>query len=209
MRRRNDINCIYIFMFPMNNLESKASLATGTKCSQTSKQHVISCKISQRMICIYPDSKVRGANMGLIWGRQDPGGPMLAAWTSRTFRDACRDRCLVVSFKIGGGEDVPGIPDACATRNFTFLVRGPWKKAVMYSLGIPFTTHTALISDKTVSKSSLWTEFFNSLYRFSILTMNMYYLSASMHTSVRSACSDVTGLAVPCLWHGGCALHGQ
>ena len=23
----------------------------------------------------YPDSKVRGANMGSIWGRQDPGGP--------------------------------------------------------------------------------------------------------------------------------------
>ena len=23
----------------------------------------------------YPDSKVNGANMGPIWGRQDPGGP--------------------------------------------------------------------------------------------------------------------------------------
>ena len=23
----------------------------------------------------YPDSKVNGANMGSIWGRQDPGGP--------------------------------------------------------------------------------------------------------------------------------------
>ena len=29
----------------------------------------------------YPDSKVHGANMGPIWGRQDPGGPMLAPWT--------------------------------------------------------------------------------------------------------------------------------
>ena len=28
----------------------------------------------------YPDSKVHGTNMGLIWGRQDPGGPMLAPW---------------------------------------------------------------------------------------------------------------------------------
>ena len=27
------------------------------------------------------DSKVRGANMGPIWGRQDPGGPMLVPWT--------------------------------------------------------------------------------------------------------------------------------
>ena len=25
-----------------------------------------------------PDSKINGANMGAIWGRQDPGGPMLA-----------------------------------------------------------------------------------------------------------------------------------
>ena len=24
---------------------------------------------------MYPDSKVHGANMGPIWGRQDPGGP--------------------------------------------------------------------------------------------------------------------------------------
>ena len=23
----------------------------------------------------FPDSKLRGANMGPIWGRQDPGGP--------------------------------------------------------------------------------------------------------------------------------------
>ena len=30
----------------------------------------------------YPDNKVHGANMGPIWGRQDPGGPMLAPWTS-------------------------------------------------------------------------------------------------------------------------------
>ena len=25
----------------------------------------------------YPDSKVHGANMGFIWGRQDPGGPLV------------------------------------------------------------------------------------------------------------------------------------
>ena len=35
-----------------------------------------------------PDSKVRGANMGLIWGRHDPGGPHVgpmnfATWVSR------------------------------------------------------------------------------------------------------------------------------
>ena len=35
-----------------------------------------------------PDSKVHGANMGFIWGRQDPGGPHVgpmnfAIWHSR------------------------------------------------------------------------------------------------------------------------------
>ena len=45
------------------------------------------------------------------------------AW--RTCRAACRDRLLAVSFEVDGGENVPGIPDACATHNFTYLVRGP------------------------------------------------------------------------------------
>ena len=27
----------------------------------------------------YPDGKVHGANMGPIWGRQDPGGPHVGA----------------------------------------------------------------------------------------------------------------------------------
>ena len=27
------------------------------------------------VLCEIPDSKVHGANMGPIWGRQDPGGP--------------------------------------------------------------------------------------------------------------------------------------
>ena len=28
-----------------------------------------------------PDSKVHGANMGPVWGRQDPGGPHVDPWT--------------------------------------------------------------------------------------------------------------------------------
>ena len=27
------------------------------------------------LILVYPESRVHGANMGPIWGRQDPGGP--------------------------------------------------------------------------------------------------------------------------------------
>ena len=32
----------------------------------------------------------------------------------------------LVSFEVGGGENLPNIPGACATRNFMYLVRGPW-----------------------------------------------------------------------------------
>ena len=36
--------------------------------------------------------------------------------------------CMSGSLTRGGGGNVPGIPGACATRNFTYLVRGPWKR---------------------------------------------------------------------------------
>ena len=49
----------------------------------------------------------------------------IAARAWRTCPDACRDRKLAVSFEFVDGENVPGIPGAWATRNFTYLVRGP------------------------------------------------------------------------------------
>ena len=39
----------------------------------------------------------------------------------------CRDRWLAVFFEVGGGKNVPGIPGACATLDFAYLVRGPWR----------------------------------------------------------------------------------
>ena len=36
--------------------------------------------------------------------------------------------CMSGSLTRGGGKNVPDIPGACATRNFTYLVRGPWYK---------------------------------------------------------------------------------
>ena len=35
--------------------------------------------------------------------------------------------CMSGSLNGGGGENVPGIPGACATRNFAYLVRGLWQ----------------------------------------------------------------------------------
>ena len=34
--------------------------------------------------------------------------------------------CMSGSLTRGSGENVPGIPGVCATRNFTYMARGPW-----------------------------------------------------------------------------------
>ena len=40
--------------------------------------------------------------------------------------------CMSGSLTSGGGENVPGIPGACATRNFTYLTRGPLHPVILY-----------------------------------------------------------------------------
>ena len=40
--------------------------------------------------------------------------------------------CMSGSLTRGGGENVPGIPGACATRDFAYLVRGPWNELCNY-----------------------------------------------------------------------------
>ena len=46
--------------------------------------------------------------------------------TVHACHDPCRDRWLVFSFEVGSRENAPGIPGACATRNFTIFI---WWKA--------------------------------------------------------------------------------
>ena len=41
-----------------------------------------------------------------------------------------------VSFDAGCGENVPGIPGACATRNFTCMSRGPYISWLMHCIGV-------------------------------------------------------------------------
>ena len=44
--------------------------------------------------------------------------------------------CMSGSLTNGGGENVPGIPGACATRNFAYLVRGPFNDTIWYTASI-------------------------------------------------------------------------
>ena len=47
--------------------------------------------------------------------------------------------CMSGSLTRGGGENVPGIRGACATRNITYLIRGPWGR---YPQHCPFVRET-------------------------------------------------------------------
>ena len=97
-------------------------------------------------ICVWSrfgDSKIVVTHKGPftryvnLWVAHVPGmpgtfsPPCITARAWRSCRDACRDACrdcsLAVSFLVGGGENVLGIPGACAVRKFTNLVRGPWR----------------------------------------------------------------------------------
>ena len=49
--------------------------------------------------------------------------------------------CMSGSLSPGGGENVPGIPGACATRNFTYLVRGPWCRGRLIQVSVYFYHH--------------------------------------------------------------------
>ena len=54
--------------------------------------------------------------------------------------------CMSQSLTRGGGENVPGIPGACATRDFTYLARGhwpfPWDS---YQWFLPLSVHWFLL----------------------------------------------------------------
>ena len=74
-------------------------------------------------------------NAGNFYPHRDLAIPpciMARAW--RTCGDACRDTELAVSIEVGGGENDPCIPGACASHNLTYLARGLWCKHLTYRL---------------------------------------------------------------------------
>ena len=95
--------------------------------------------------------------------------------SSRTCRDACWDGQLAAFFEVGGGQTVPGIPNACATPNFTYLARGPWEERVITNiLSSSFTIATSnhleikhcMRDNPFLPKTHVvfvWFTFFNSL----------------------------------------------
>ena len=59
--------------------------------------------------------------------------------------------CMPASLTRGGGENVHGIPDACASRNVMYLARGPYIKT--NSSAIPLSYQTILTRERPNFKS--------------------------------------------------------
>ena len=83
----------------------------------------------------------------------------ITARASRTCRDACRGRWLAVSFEVGGGGNVLGIPGACATRNFTYLLRGPCSEdqhITVLGLVDRISQHSCALNGSFTQEACVW-----------------------------------------------------
>ena len=119
-----------------------------------------------------------------------------------------------------GGENVPGIPGACATRNFEYLERGPWRHIRVIAFQIPDyrssstadtkvnTTASSLLSFVTSQRASM-----RSFYAFaaSLSTLFVYPVLNTTHSRYIAVIYDkimrlvltnhTPHLALPCqLW---------
>ena len=94
------------------------------------------CKYSNKSMKVLPDTSNCGLRMRQECRERFPrhrGLTLSTCITARAWRtcsDTCWDRFLADSFEVGVGENFPGIPSACTTRNFTYLVRGLWSVLV-------------------------------------------------------------------------------
>ena len=77
----------------VRNLEAPAACLSAWYCWWVWLQWLFVC-LSAALVCIgcnanIPDSKVHAANMGPIWGRQDPGGPSVGPMNLAIWAAAC------------------------------------------------------------------------------------------------------------------------
>ena len=107
--------------------------------------YVVSTQRVPRNICPHPGTSFSCISMGLLPNTSNCGyayagnaGNVFPATAGKQSRHASRhvrDARAVMHAGMANsrfplnstvGENVPGIPGACATRDFTYLVRGPW-----------------------------------------------------------------------------------
>ena len=113
----------------------------------------------------------------------------ITACASRTYRGACRDRKPAVSFEISLGENVPGIPSACATRNFAYLVRGPWR-----FIGHPTSMSTDRVAH--LGKNSWWCHAMRILYVSTDLCEENLRVTRGIPPSKAQICTELISISV-------------
>ena len=96
---RNDIKCKYLFKFSLKNLARKG-LTTMVIGGVLPDYSGLNTSVVEDNSGTIPDSKVRGANMGLIWGQQDPGGPHVGP-INFTIWDYMRNSILHILYQQG------------------------------------------------------------------------------------------------------------
>ena len=90
-------------------------------CRETPLEQIVSYTISLQIWASYQIRKIgvcecRECREHFPCNRGLTISTSITARAWRTCRDACQDRWLAVSFEVDGGENVPGIPGARATR---------------------------------------------------------------------------------------------
>ena len=93
--------------------------------------------------------------------------------------------CMSGSLTRGGGENVPGIPDACATHNFTYLARGPWQiptelSATAFPQGLHHSVWHKTYLDQCVSVAFPWSNETLDLRQISNIIKPWLYLLISI-----------------------------
>ena len=118
----------------------------------------------------YPDSKVHGANMGPIWGRQDPGGPHIgpinfAIWVTNSavlklpFASPLFPVILMASYRIyelthWGRDEAGAISQTSFSNAFSYMLRREYRVVRYRYSRLLFTSEDCLCANLRVQEQS-------------------------------------------------------
>ena len=111
--------------------------------------------------------------------------------------------CMSGSITNDGGENVPSIPGACATRNFAYLVRGPWSQRLSWN-SYCWNRRHHLIMDSSHCRCGHHQRLFHSLIPLSTLFIrSSYWLEwySELYTSQLN-----NWFIILCCWSSQCVI---
>ena len=99
----------------------------------------------------------------------------------------------MVSVEVTGGENVPGIPGVCSTRNFTYLVRGPFLGSMLVCSGARAASYRHRWWHGHNNKRASWIMLLNSIIQDALLLCQLRRLSSSVPVDLSVWCVVCTG----------------